>query len=148
MAIDDEFDSIVQQGESIADGASDHTVKIEVRDLRPGETYYYRFLAGGTTSGPGRTRTLPVGPLKRLGIAVASCSNYPFGYFNAYEEIAIDEDVEFVVHLGDYIYEYGAEGWGAEQGGLLARIHSPSHEIVSLADYRQRHGQYMSLIHI
>ena len=142
VAIDDDFDNVVQQGESITDGASDHTVKIEVNNLRPGETYYYRFLTEGTTSGPGRTRTLPVGPLKRLGIAVASCSNYPFGYFNAYEEIAIDEDVEFVVHLGDYIYEYGAEGWGAEQGGLLARIHSPSHEIVSLADYRQRHGQY------
>lgn len=142
VAIDDEFDSIVQQGESIADGASDHTVKIEVKNLRPGETYYYRFLAGGTTSGPGRTRTLPVGPLKRLGIAVASCSNYPFGYFNAYEEIAIDEDVEFVVHLGDYIYEYGAKGWGAEEGPLLARIHLPRHEIISLADYRQRHGQY------
>ena len=142
VAADDEFVNVVQQGESITDDSSDYTVKIEVKSLRPGEVYYYRFSAEGTRSGPGRTRTLPVGPIKRLGIAVVSCSNYPFGYFNTYEEIASDEDIEFVVHLGDYIYEYGADGWGAEQGVRLARTHSPRHEIVSLADYRQRHGQY------
>ena len=133
---------MLQQGETTTNENSDHTVKIEVTDLEPGRVYFYRFMVDEVTSEPGRTRTLPEGHLERLGIAVASCSNYPFGYFNAYEEIAGDEEIEFVVHLGDYIYEYGADGWGSDQGVGLGRSHSPTHEIVNLEDYRERHGQY------
>ena len=144
LASESSFTNILQQGESVTDAETDHTLKIEVNDLDPGQVYYYRFMVDGITSDPGRTRTLPDGHIEKLGIAVASCSNYPFGYFNAYEEIARDEDIDFVVHLGDYIYEYGADGWGAVQGDRLGRIHSPSHEIVSLSDYRERHAQYKS----
>ena len=144
LAISSDFNNILQQGETTTSEDADHTVKIEVADLEPGQTYYYRFTVDGVTSEPGRTRTLPEGPLERLGIAVASCSNYPFGYFNAYAEIADDEEIDFVVHLGDYIYEYGADGWGSDQGAVTGRIHSPAHEIVSLEDYRERHGQYKS----
>jgi phosphodiesterase/alkaline phosphatase D-like protein len=144
LAVDSNFISILQQGETTTNEDLDHTVKIEVIDLEPGKVYFYRFTIGEVTSEPGRTRTLPKGPLERLGIAVASCSNYPFGYFNAYEEIAGDEEIEFVVHLGDYIYEYGADGWGSYQGSVMGRSHSPAHEIVSLEDYRERHSQYKS----
>ena len=144
LAIDSDFNTILQRGETTTSEDIDHTVKIEVINLDPGQVYYYRFTIDEVTSEPGRTRTLPEGPLERLGIAIASCSNYPFGYFNAYEEIAGDEEIEFVVHLGDYIYEYGADGWGNDQGSVIGRSHSPTHEIVTLEDYRERHGQYKS----
>ncbi|HCI88075.1 MAG TPA: alkaline phosphatase [Gammaproteobacteria bacterium] len=85
---------------------------------------------------------MPAGPLAQLGIAIASCSNYPFGFFNAYEIIANDADIDFVLHLGDYLYEYGADGWGAAEGAAIGRAHAPAHEIVSLQDYRERHAQY------
>ena len=144
LASDSFFTNILQQGELTTDAEADHTVKLEVSNLEPGEVYFYRFIVNEVISEPGRTRTLPNGPIEKLGIAVASCSNYPFGYFNAYEEIANDEDIDFVVHLGDYIYEYGSDGWGSAQGESLNRSHSPSHEIVSLSDYRERHAQYKS----
>jgi alkaline phosphatase D len=85
---------------------------------------------------------LPAGRLDELVLAVVSCSNYPFGYFNVYEAIAEDDSIEFVVHLGDYIYEYDIEGYGAEPGKRLGRMHEPQHEILTLADYRTRHAQY------
>ena len=144
LASDDLFTNILQQGELATVPETDHTIKVEISNLDPGQVYFYRFLVNGITSEPGRTKTLPDGPLEKLGIAVASCSNYPFGYFNAYEEIANDEDIDFVVHLGDYIYEYGSDGWGATQGERFNRSHSPSYEIVSLSDYRERHAQYKS----
>jgi len=92
----------------------------------------------------GRARTLPVGRTDRLGIAVASCSNYPFGFFNAYDAIASDPAIDFVLHTGDYIYEYGADEWGGDIGRRLGRVHEPPNETVSLADYRRRHRQYKS----
>ena len=144
LASDDFFTNILQQGELTTDPETDHTVKVEISNLNPGQVYFYRFLVNGITSEPGRTKTLPDGPIEKLSLAVASCSNYPFGYFNAYEEIAKDKDIDFVVHLGDYIYEYGSDGWGAAPGERFNRSHLPSHEIVSLSDYRERHAQYKS----
>ncbi|MGY8796413.1 MAG: alkaline phosphatase D family protein, partial [Woeseiales bacterium] len=82
--------------------------------------------------------------LEQLTIAVATCSNFPFGFFNAYEDIANDASIDVVVHLGDYIYEYSQFGYGGEAGKSIGRMHEPAHEIVSLADYRQRHAQYKS----
>ena len=112
-----------------------------MEDLKPGHTYFYRFRVQGVMSEPGRTRTLPAEPLSRLGIAITSCSNYPFGFFNAYEVIASEADVDFVLHLGDYLHEYGADGWGAAEGAAIGRAHSPVHEIVSLQEYREPHAQ-------
>jgi len=137
-----DFAHIVKRGTTATDATKDHTVKLLATGLKPGAVYYFRFRANGLTSPTGRTRTLPEGQLDRLGIALASCSNYPFGLFNAYDAIARDSNVEFVLHTGDYIYEYAADGWGAEPGRKLGREHTPAHEIVSLADYRQRHAQY------
>jgi alkaline phosphatase D len=122
----------------------DHTVKLLATGLEPGGVYFYRFLHGDAVSVAGRARTLPEGPTERLGIALASCSNYAFGFFNAYDAIASDAEVDFVLHTGDYIYEYGHDGWGDDLAQQLGRRHDPAHEIVSLADYRRRHAQYKS----
>ena len=142
LALDTDFTQIVQQGSMETSETRDHTVKVIASNLQPGQMYYYRFSMDGVVSEPGRTRTLPTGSLERLGIAIASCSNFPFGYFNAYEVIANDTDIDFVLHLGDYHYEYGAGGWGGDEGAGIGRAHSPGHEIVSLEDYRERHAQY------
>ncbi len=84
----------------------------------------------------GRTRTLPVGRTARLRIAVASCSSLAHGYFNAYRRIAERADLDLVVHLGDYLYEYAT----GQYGNL--RAYEPATEIVTLSDYRTRHAQY------
>lgn len=142
LAKDLAFKQLVQSGAGKTSLAQDCTFKVDVTGLEPGTTYYYRFVTKDGQSEPGRTKTLPAGEPDSLNIAVASCSNYPFGYFNAYHHIATDESVDFVLHLGDYIYEYGQDSWGDEQGRKLNRRHQPANEIVSLTDYRTRHRQY------
>ncbi len=142
VAGDADFRTVLAAGRTRASPRRDFTVKVLVTGLEPGGRYYYRFQHGGDTSDTGLARTLPVGDVEAMTLAVVSCSNYPFGYFNAYEAIADDEAVDWVLHLGDYIYEYGTDGYGGESGRLLGREHSPPHEITTLADYRQRHAQY------
>lgn len=144
IARDLQFADSIDYGTFHTDAARDYTVKLLATGLEPGQTYYYRFKLGEVTSPIGRARTLPAGHVEQLGIALASCSNYPFGFFNAYDAIAHDPGVDFVLHTGDYIYEYGADGWGAETGKAIGRVHEPAREITSLADYRQRHAQYKS----
>ncbi|TDG15205.1 alkaline phosphatase [Seongchinamella unica] len=139
---DAEHRRVVKRGAFSTDRSRDMTVKLVVDGLEPGKTYYYSFKYKGQNSPVGRTRTLPTGSPGKLGIALASCSNYPFGYFNAYETIALDPGVDFVVHLGDYIYEYGPDGYGGQSGVALGREHRPRRETVTLKDYRQRHAQY------
>lgn len=142
MATDRHMQTIKAQGQFVTDASRDYTVKVLVEDLQPGESYFYQFELDGDLSVVGQTKTLPVGHVERLVLAVATCSNYPFGYFNAYEVIANDPAVDVVVHLGDYIYEYGQDGYGGETGKRIGRNHEPPHETLTLADYRQRHGQY------
>lgn len=138
-----DFALIVSSGSFATDAARDHTVKALLAGLGAGATIYYRFRIGEAVSPVGRARTLPQGHLDRLGIALASCSNYAFGYFNAYQAIARDAEVDFVLHTGDYLYEYGGhDGWGAPIAHKIGRVQEPPHEIVSLADYRVRHAQY------
>lgn len=142
IAADPDFARILLDTRIMTGPDRDHTAKWLARGLEPGQTYYYRFRLDTAMSPVGRARTLPSGRLDRLGIALASCSNFVFGYFNAYEAIAHDPAVDFVLHTGDYIYEYGQDGWGDEAGRALGRRHDPAHEIVSLSDYRRRHAQY------
>lgn len=144
LARDAAFAQIVASGEIEAGPGNDHTVKVIPEGLEPGTRYHYRFTAAGNVSPTGRTRTLPVGRVETLGIALASCSNYAFGHFNAYQAIADDPRVDIVLHTGDYIYEYGAGEWGDETATALGRRHQPPREIVSLADYRERFAQYRS----
>lgn len=123
----------------------DFTVKLIVEGLEPGTDYWFRFICNGAVSPVGRTKTLPAGSTKDVVLAVASCALYPNGHFNAYGEIAKLDRVDAVIHLGDYIYEYGGPGsYGDETDRGLNRPHDPPHEIVTLADYRVRHAQYKS----
>jgi alkaline phosphatase D len=142
VATDLAFSKIVKEGNGTSSFDEDCTFKVDVTGLNPGTTYYYRFFTDAGQSEPGRTKTLPKGKVDTLSLAVASCSNYPFGYFNAYHHIATDESIDFVLHLGDYIYEYGQDSWGDKEGRKLNRRHLPANEIVSLNDYRTRHRQY------
>lgn len=138
------FKDVVQRGVFDTGPERDYTVKVDVTGLEAGQVYYYWFWAGAATSPGGATRTLPTGDITEFKFAIASCSNWPFGYFNAYREMATRNDVHAIVHLGDYIYEYGASGYGGAVGKELGRNHEPAHEIVSLDDYRRRHAQYKS----
>ena len=131
---------VVNKGEVRTHAGRDYTVKVDADDLEPGTTYYYRFQAQGVKSPIGRTRTLPVGNVDRLRIAVTSCSNYPFGFFNVYGLIAARNDLDAVLHLGDYIYEYENGAYG--DGTAFGRLPQPTKEIVALEDYRQRHALY------
>ncbi len=144
VARDPEFATLVLQGEVATGPDADHTAKFLATGLEPGGTFYYRFWLDSFASPTGRARTLPTGSPERLGIALASCSNYAFGHFNAYEAMARDAQVDFVLHTGDYLYEYGQDGWGDATAQALGRRHDPAHEIVTLADYRRRHAQYKS----
>jgi alkaline phosphatase D len=144
VAQDKKLRRVIATGEVETSAARDFTVKVDVDGLKPGAAYYYGFFAGRAASPIGRARTLPVGKLDQARFAVVSCSNVPFGFFNAYADIAKRDDLDAVLHLGDYIYEYGADGYGGDVGAKIGRPHDPPHEIVTLADYRRRHAQYKS----
>jgi len=131
------FNTVFMRGSAMALAEKDHTVKIDVTGLAPGTTYYYRFSALGKKSSIGRTKTLPMNT-DRIKLAVVSCANWEAGFFNAYDKIADHNDIDAVVHLGDFIYEYGK----SKQGEAIGRFHLPENEIVSLADYRTRYAQY------
>jgi alkaline phosphatase D len=139
VAKDPEFRHVVKSGVTATDESVDFTVKVDADDLKAGTTYYYRFRALGHDSPIGRARTAAKNPA-RARVAFVSCSNYPYGYFNAYAAIAARADLDLVLHLGDYLYEYGNGTFG--DGTALGRVPSPNHEITSLADYRARHAQY------
>jgi alkaline phosphatase D len=142
VAEDLQFKRVVMSGETTTGPERDHTVKVDATGLQPATNYWYRFVFNGVTSAVGRTRTLPVGAVEAFSLAVCSCSNYPQGYFNAYRDIA-KADIDVVMHLGDYIYEY-AQGVYANPYvvGSLGRAVVPEHEILVLEDYRQRYGLY------
>ncbi|WP_375399015.1 alkaline phosphatase D family protein [uncultured Sphingomonas sp.] len=135
-------DRMVATGQAQARPSRDWTVKVEPRTLRPGRDYRYWFEAGGRRSPEGRFRTLPVGATADVVFAVVSCALYTGGFFNAYRAIAALPRVDAVVHLGDYIYEYGMDGYGGSIGKKIGRLVDPPHEIVTLADYRRRHACY------
>lgn len=140
LARDAALTRIVARGERPTGAARDFTVKIDVSGLEPGTTYYYRFECAGARSQVARTRTLPPAGVSRIRLGVASCSNLPFGYFNAYAALARRADLDAVLHLGDYLYEYPNAQFG--DGTALGRIPDPDREMVALADYRARHAQY------
>ena len=104
LATDPGMTQVVLRGSTKTNPARDYTVKVDPAGLNPATTYYYRFTVDAENSPIGRTRTLPVGATARLRIAVASCSNHAYGYFNAYRRIAERADLDLVLHLGDYLY--------------------------------------------
>ncbi|RAJ90236.1 alkaline phosphatase D [Streptomyces sp. PsTaAH-137] len=141
IAEDQAFRTVVSRGTTTASAASDHTVKADVRGLRPASAYYFRFSVGDTYSPVGRTRTAPAADSRtELRFGVVSCSNWEAGWFSSYRHLAARADLDAVFHLGDYLYEYKTGEYPAAQ--YTVRPHQPAHEIVSLADYRIRHGAH------
>ena len=140
VANDPEMRTIIGRGSVVTNSARDFTVKVEASSLRPGTTYYYQFSGLDVPSPIGRTKTLPVGDIDSVRLAVVSCSNLPHGYFNVYRCLAQRPDLDAVLHLGDYLYEYknGQDG----DGTALNRVPMPDKEVVTLQDYRIRHAQY------
>ena len=138
-----DFANVVASGEVVASPDRDFCAKATATGLSPDRWYFFRFVApSGAVSPMGRTRTLPVGPTSRFRMAVFSCANFGFGYFNAYAHAAEANDVDLAVHLGDYIYEYGGDTYPSEDQRHPDRRVAPGGEIVALADYRLRYASY------
>jgi alkaline phosphatase D len=145
LARDARMSRVFASGSVRTSAARDFTVKLDAVALEPGTTYYYRFSARGARSPVGRTRTLPPRPTARVRLAIVSCSNFPFGFFNVYGRLAARRDLDAVLHLGDYIYEYENGRYGGRDDGdgrPLDRVPFPNRETVTLEDYRARYGQY------
>ncbi|WP_250289722.1 alkaline phosphatase D family protein [Streptomyces atroolivaceus] len=143
IAEDRDFTRIAARGTAVARAASDHTVKADVRGLRPATAYWFRFSAGSTVLSPvGRTRTAPAAGAAVPGIrfGVVSCANWEAGWFSPYRHLAARADLDAVLHLGDYIYEYASGSYPTQD--TVVRPHAPLHEIRTLADYRLRHATY------
>lgn len=142
LAEDAEFSRVVTEGVATASPASDCCARAWAKGLKPGKWYFYRFIApDGEKSPVGRTKTLPVGKVDKFRIAVFSCSNYGFGWFNAYGHAAEADDFDLVLHLGDYFYEYARGTYPDAQEGLAERL-VPVDEAVTLAGYRERFSTY------
>jgi alkaline phosphatase D len=140
VASDPALARVVASGSTRTAAARDYTVKVDVGGLDPATTYYYAFTVGKEQSRIGRTRTLPDARAARLRLAAVSCSNYPYGFFNVYGRIAARADLDAVLHLGDYMYEFENGRYG--DGTPLARVPMPLGETITLADYRQRYATY------
>ncbi|EJA3091651.1 alkaline phosphatase D family protein [Vibrio parahaemolyticus] len=145
VASDIEFSNVVQSGVFTTDTGRDFTVKVDVQNLNANSQYYYRFMVGEMMSEVGQTQTLPEDGVEKASMAVVSCANYPAGYFHVYREILNQHEqspFDVVLHLGDYIYEYGAGGYASEDAAALGREPSKGTECITLDDYRKRYAQY------
>ena len=143
VALDPAFGRIVSGGSVRTGGYRDWTAKFTVDGLKPGTIYHYRFVApDGGTSPVGRTKTLPVGKVDRFGLGVFSCSNVPFGHFNAYAHACTRTDMDLWFHVGDYLYEYQRGNYPSVEQAVAGRIVEPAGEMIHLADYRLRYASY------
>jgi phosphodiesterase/alkaline phosphatase D-like protein len=145
VAIDEAFENIVfseREQRTYVTSNAVSTFKTIATGLAPGTRYFFRMRHNGISSPVGRTRTLPAGPVERFNIAVCSCSNYPAGYFNAYRELADTPDLDLVLHLGDYLYEYPADGYASDDAERLGRVVDPPTELLTYGDYARRHALY------
>lgn len=140
MATDTAFMSIVKTGNIVTDAEADYTVKVDVTGLQAGKTYYYRFETGGIRSITGRTKTAAQGNVSNLKFGVISCNNYQSGYFNAFGRLAERNDLDVILHLGDFIYEYATGEYGYKPA--IGREHDPDNEVLTLGDYRTRYSHY------
>ena len=138
LADDEGFARVVQRGTAVARPEFAHSVHVDVKGLEPGREYFYRFVAAGERSATGRTRTAPATGNGALRFAFVSCQNWEAGYYTPYQHL-VDEDVDVVLHLGDYIYE-GVHDQSATRPGRSRRTARPI--IDSLDQYRLRHALY------
>jgi alkaline phosphatase D len=142
ISTDTTFLNVVQSGTATAQSTNDYSVNVIATGLTANKWYYYQFFALNKYSLTGRTRTLPTGNIDSIRFAIVSCSNYQAGFYNVYKSIADRNDVDAVLHLGDYQYEYAVGGFGYDAS--LNRAHDPSTEAITLTDYRKRHAQSKS----
>jgi len=143
VARDPELRHVVAVGEATARAQHDHTVHVDVTGLEPGTEYHYCFLAGAASSPVGSTRTLPGHDAERLRFAMCSCAKFNAGHFNAYARIAERDDLDFVLHLGDYIYEASQTPPASQTPSPdIGRPFEPRTECRTLAEYRTRYAQY------
>lgn len=145
LAADPDFQQILVDAEAAQAGAPVNAMtpfKLLADGLPAGGRFWYRFVYGDAVSPVGQTRTLPDGSIDQYTIAAFSCSNYPAGFFNAYRAAADRGDIDLVLHLGDYIYEYGLGGYAMEDAERLSRVVEPAHETVTYDDYVIRHALY------
>jgi len=143
IASDEAFKQLVNTGKVQTNAAQDFTVKVDADRLQAGTEYYYRFRFGNTVSAVGQTKTLPQRS-DQVKFAVCSCSNYPAGYFHVYKEMAQENNLDVIIHLGDYIYEYGQGGYATDDAKQLGRTFAADNdkEIIKLDDYRKRYALY------
>lgn len=139
---DQNFGRNTRTGGVIASAQNDYCAKIDVRGLEPGRRYFYRFLSASGYSDVGRTLTAPRGATATLSVALFSCANYPFGYFHAYGHAAARDDIDLVIHCGDYIYEYGRGDYPSAEDAVPGRVINPATELIHLDDYYQRYQTY------
>lgn len=142
VAKDADFKHITATGKVLTTAAQDFTVKVDVTGLAAGQVYFYRFKSASKYSITGQTKTLAA-QVQLVQFAVCSCSNYPAGYFHVYKEMA-KQDVDVVIHLGDYIYEYGMGEYATEEAVAMGRALADDNnaEIIRLDDYRKRYALY------
>jgi alkaline phosphatase D len=140
-----DFSKVQHQELCLARQQADYCCKVDLTGLQPGRSYYYRFSDSNTVSAIGHGKTLPAGSVSQVRIAVLSCSNYPAGYFHVYQQVA-QQQLDAVLHLGDYIYEYEQGGYATERSVELGRALAADNqaEMVSLQDYRKRYALYRS----
>lgn len=146
VATDAAFTNLTHDGATSTDVSRDYTVKVDVQNLAAGTTYYYRFTAPNQVSSIGKFKTLPASDVDSVAFAVVSCSNYPFGRFHVYRDVANRNDIDAVLHLGDYIYEYAAGTYPAETDIAAGRELTDDNtgETISLENYRNRYALYRS----
>ncbi|MFN8283001.1 MAG: alkaline phosphatase D family protein [Chitinophagales bacterium] len=136
IATDTSMTNIIQSGTSVANADKDYCIKVNVTGLEPNTFYFYEFTFNNKNSLRGRTKTLPADNVNQVRFAIVSCSSFPHGYFNVYQALSQRNDIDAVIHLGDYIYEYGKDEYGT------VRVPEPENEILNLSDYRIRHSMY------
>lgn len=141
---DSTMGELIRSGTTTTDKEGDYTVKVDLTGLEPGTNYYYQFICEGARSELGRTKTLPAGSLDSLTLAFFSCSNYPAGFFNAYMDASKRDDIDIALHLGDFLYEYGAGGYATEGADEIGRSlpEDNNTELFYLEDYRKRYALY------
>jgi alkaline phosphatase D len=144
VSLDDKFTQLVTTGNTSTNKTRDYTVKVDAIGLEPGQKYFYRFKCDRIFSAIGQTKTLPKGNIDQVKLAVLSCANFPSGYFNVYKFAGEIENIDAILHLGDYIYEHGRNSYASENAVNLDREVLPKNELLSLSDYRARYAQYRS----
>ncbi len=141
VARDPDLADVVAAGTVATSESVDFTVKVDADGLDSGTTYFYGFTCAGQRSPVGRTKTAPSGAVDRLRFALVSCAKYTAGYFNVYARVAERDDLDFLLHVGDYIYEYGNVDEKAN-GPAIGRPVDPEHECWTVEHYRRRYAHY------